>query len=151
MVIGTESVGCETPAPRPLRGEMLQVRNAMLDMEYGNVRGIIDEIAGRIACYAGDAEPDDLYQLFFLQGLAAFFENDTNAARRAFVQAAALDPAREWPSEYPPTAQNVYLDALRDAVASAPAALVNEAPGPIRLNGAPDDGSPELLAGGHLL
>jgi len=151
IVIGAEAIPCEKPAPRSLKGEMLQVRNAMLDMEYGSVRTIISSITDRIACYAEDAEADDLYQLFFLSGLAGFFEGDSNGARKGFSQAAALDPAREWPTEYPPTAQNAYLDALRDAVAAPPASLVSEAPGPVRLDGAPDDGTPRLLAGGHLL
>ena len=151
VVVGAPAQRCAKPAPRPLRGELLVVRTSMLDMEYGGALEAIDQITARIACYAEDATPDDLYELYFLRGMAAFNEDQAAEARRSFGQAAALDPSRPWPTEYPPTAQTVYLDALRDAVAQPPAALVREVEGGVSLNGSADDGTPRLLIGGHLL
>ncbi len=151
VVVGAPAERCTKESPRPLRGELLVVRTSMLDMEYGGALDAIDAIASRIACYAEDASPDDLYELYFLRGMAAFNEDKPAEARKSFGQAAALDPSRAWPSEYPPTAQTVYLDALRDAVAKPPAALVREVEGGVSLNGAADDGTPRLLVGGHLL
>ncbi len=151
VVVGAPAQRCAKEAPRPLRGELLVVRTSMLDMEYGGALDAIDAIASRIACYAEDASAEDLYELYFLRGMAAFNEDKPAEARRSFGQAAALDPSRAWPSEYPPTAQTVYLDALRDAVAKPPAALVRELEGGVSLNGSADDGTPRLLVGGHLL
>ena len=153
VVVGAPATDCADPGVRrrSLKGELLRVRQAMLDMSYDAAMRDIDEIATRLPCLASDAGRDELYELFFSRGVAGFFERDEAGARAAFRQAAAIEPGREWPSHYPPTPQPLFLEALRELLAQPPAPLVSEVDGVPMLDGLPDDGSPRLLAGHHLL
>ena len=153
IVVGAAAVYCPDPnlRQRALKGELLRVREAMREMSYEEAIRDLDDIASRLPCLASDAGRDEIYELFFSRGVAAFFEGDEGGARNAFRQAAAIDPAREWPSDYPPTPQPLFLEALRELLAQPPVALVSEVEGVPLLDGLPDDGTPRMLAGSHLL
>jgi len=153
VVVGATSVlRCEEePRKRPLKGYLIGIENAMADMSYRDAIRDIDSVIGKLPCLAEMATVDDIYTLFFLQGVAKFFEADKPGAEAAFARAAAIAPGREWPDDWPPTPQPSYLEALRKVNASPPADLVVELDGTVLHNGVASDGSPRMLAGGHLL
>ncbi len=151
VVVGAQAEFCVKPAKRPLRGEFLMVDRHMSEMEYAAARVTIEKIVERIACYGVDASRDDLFTLFFTQGMAAFEAGDSPAAQRAFSQAVAIDPSRPWPSQYPPTAKPLFDEALRIMTASAPIRIINTLGGEVRVNGEKDYGKAILYPGGHLV
>jgi len=151
IAVGAPFVRCTAEVKRTLRGELLQVDQAMTDMEYRAASAVIDTIVARIACYAADASREDLYELFFTQGMAAFFAGDTARAQDAFSQATAIDPSRPWPREFPPTAKPLYDEALRLMTASPPARVADAVPGDVHVDGRRDYGNPRLYPGGHLV
>lgn len=151
VAVGAPSQGCAKPAKRPLKGEFLMVDQQMSEMEYGTVRLTIDRIVERIPCYGVDASRDDLYTLFFTQGMAAFYDDDASAAQAAFAQAAAIDPSRPWPEQYPPTAKPLYDEALRIMTASPPAKVISSVPGEVMVDGEKNYGKPILYPGGHMI
>ena len=151
VVVGAQAEFCVKPAKRPLRGEFLMDDRHMSEMEYAAARVTIEKIVERIACYGVDASRDDLFTLFFTQGMAAFEAGDSPAAQRAFSQAVAIDPSRPWPSQYPPTAKPLFDEALRIMTASAPIRIINTLGGEVRVNGEKDYGKAILYPGGHLV
>jgi hypothetical protein len=136
---------------RPLKGYLIGIENSMADMSYRDALRDIETVVDKLPCLAEKATADDIYTLFFLQGVASFFEDDRDGARESFARAAATAPGREWPVDWPPTPQPVYLEALRQVTANPPAALVVEIDGKVIHNGTLADASPRLLAGGHML
>jgi hypothetical protein len=151
VAIGAPYVTCAEPAERALKGEFLRVDEQMTDMEYRAVRQTIEEIVRRIACYGADASRDDLFTLFFTQGMAAFYEGDTAEAQTAFSRATAIDPSRPWPKDYSATAKPLYDEALRIMTASPPGRVNELVPGDVNVDGGRDYGNPRLYPGGHLV
>lgn len=151
VAVGAPYATCSRPAKRPLRGEFLRVDQQMSEMEYSSVRQTIKAIVDKIACYGADASRDDLFTLFFTQGMAAFYDDDKAAAQTAFGQATAIDPSRPWPEQYPPTAKPLYDEALRIMTASPPSRVVSSVPGDVNVDGDKDFGKPRLYPGGHLV
>ncbi len=151
VAIGAPYVTCDEPAQRALKGEFLRVDEQMTDMEYRAVRATIDEIVSRIACYGADASRDDLFTLFFTQGMAAFYEGDSAEAQTAFSRATAIDPSRPWPKDYSASAKPLYDEALRIMTASPPARVNEQVPGDVNVDGGKDYGNPRLYPGGHLV
>lgn len=136
---------------RPLKGYLIGIENSMADMSYSDAIRDVDSVIRKLPCLAELAAPDDIYNLFFLQGVAKYFEGNKEGAMAAFAMAAAIAPGREWPDDWPPTPQPTYLEALRQVNASPPANLVVELDDKVIHNGIESDDSPRLLAGGHLL
>jgi hypothetical protein len=136
---------------RPLKGYLIGIENSMADMSYRDAIRDIDSVISKLPCLAEMAAPDDIYNLFFLKGVAQYFEDNKDGAMASFARAAAIAPGREWPDDWPPTPQPTYLEALRKVNASPPADLVVELDDTVLHNGIAADGSPRLLAGGHLL
>lgn len=153
VVVGVEATRCapDERRSRPLKGYLVHVRSMMAEMSYSDALSSIDQVIEKLPCLAENAETEDIYTVFFLQGVARFFERDEAGAEESFAAAAAISPGREWPKDWPPTPEPVYLRALRRVSATPPAPLDAEIEGEILVNGQPDDGIPRLAAGGHLL
>ena len=149
--VGAASTTCTQPAKRPLTGEFLVVDQQMAEMEYATVRVTIAKIVERVACYGVNATRDEIYTLFFTQGMAAFYDGDAGAAQTAFSQAASIDPSRPWPDQYPPTPKPLYDEALRVLTASTPVRVVSSVEGEVLVDGEKNYGKPMLYPGGHLI
>lgn len=153
MVVGATSVvRCdEDQRSKPMKGYLIGIENAMADMSYTDALRNIEVVAEKVPCLASNATQDDIYSLYFLAGVAKYFEDDRAGAEASFARAAAIAPGRDWPTDWPPTPQPTYLSALRSVTANPPASLTVEMDGTVIHNGIEHDGSPRMLAGGHLL
>jgi hypothetical protein len=77
------------------------------------VREFLGDSEFTSACIARGAKTGDIYDLFFIGGLAAGFEGNEDEARDWFAAAAAISPSKEWPSRYPPTLRPLSSKASR--------------------------------------
>lgn len=151
-VLGWPTRSCATDG-RPKVGDVVVRAQAAIDeMEYGSVAAALADAARALPCGAEGASRDALYQLHFLHGLAAFNGGNVAEAKEAFTAAAVVDPARAWPSEYPPTAQPLFLEALQAALRT-PAVVQTSFPAGLRIDGAfPAADAPlSLVPGPHIV
>jgi hypothetical protein len=139
----------ETGALGPVVGV---ARIQILEMEYASATGALEGAAKGLPCGARDATREDIFELFFLQGLAAFNDGREDDARAAFSAAAAVSVSQPWPSNHPPTAKALYLESLQGALSSK-TTVVDTDLTDLLLDGevAENQRGVNLLAGRHLL
>ena len=121
-------------------------------MEYASAMGTIDAVVEALPCNGGKATRAQLFDAWFLRGIAAFNDGDEAAAKRAFGAATRLDPSRKWDDAFPPTPKPIYLEALQETLAS-PAVLLKVQADGVMLDGkalARGSSSP-VRAGEHLV
>lgn len=151
VVIGATVQRCEQES-EPIGRVLVRARSQVLELDYQAGSAALTAAVDALPCGAAEATREELFQLFFLQGYMHFNEGDTEAARAAFTRAAVIDRTKDWPSDYPPTAEAEYLKGLKAAVNADPARLVAD------VDSLSVDGEaavvakpPGLLAGDHLL
>lgn len=93
-------------------------RIQVLEMEFASARAALEGAAAALPCGARDATREQMFELFFLQGLAAFNGGNEAAAKAGFAAAAAVSSSQPWPPSYPPTAKVLFLEALQAALSS---------------------------------
>lgn len=151
QVVGLSTTRCQVE--RTAVGEVvIRAKAAIDEMEYSSVAAALTEASSYLPCGAKGVTRDALYALHFLNGLAAFNRGDANSARTAFTAAAVIDPGLAWPSEYPPTAQPLFLEALQAALRS-PAVVFTSVPAGLVVDGAAvaADTPLSLVPGPHVL
>lgn len=119
LVVGASLRRCPADAAPP--EDITALRGLVDRMDYAGARAALTARAAALPC--GAAGPDDAYEIFFLTGIAAFFEGDEASARDAFSAAAALDPTRAWNDRFPPAPKPVFLEALQAIIAAGTVAL----------------------------
>lgn len=151
VVIGAAARTC-TGKAEPLDKVLFGAGNQVLELEYASALAALTAAVDALPCGAESATRDQLFRLFFLQGYMHFNENDVEAARAAFTRAAVIDRTKDWPREYPPTAESEYLKGLKAAVDADPARLSAEVE-TLAHNGESVSVAkpPALLVGDHLL
>ena len=100
---------------RPVLGV---ARIQVLEMEFESAMTALDAAAQALPCGAAQATREELFDLHFLRGLAAFNDGREADARASFSEAAAVSSAQPWPNSYPPTAKGLYLESLQAALSS---------------------------------
>lgn len=134
-------------------GSVLSVARAqVLEMEFESAEGALQTAASGLPCGAADATREQLFELFFLQGLAAFNGGREDEARAGFAAAASVSSTQPWPARYPPTAKGLYLESLQAALQSRATVLDTDLT-ELRVDGEVAEtrrGVP-LLAGRHVL
>lgn len=154
-VLGARQQGCSGP---PMSTEdfsaLLNEASDAVDMlEFGEAHSKLGEAQQAMPCLSAPADPEALYQIWFLAGLSAFHEGKEAEASAAFASAAVLDPTRKWNPDYAPAAQGLFLDALQGALArkAPPLGRDSSLVGVLLVDGRPHDGTGELLVGRHLV
>ena len=154
-VLGAQQQGCTgSPVTSEAFAELLSQASDAVDMlEFGPAHAKLTEAQQAMPCLSAPADPEALYQIWFLAGLSAFHEGKEDEARAAFGSAAVLDPPRKWNPDYAPAAQGLFLDALQGALARKAPPLGRDASlvGDLLVDGRPYDGTGELLVGRHLV
>jgi len=122
-------------------------------LEFTAARAALATARAALPCLDGIVNPDTLYQVWFLEGLSAFHDGNQDEAKDAFSVATALDPTRQWSTDYAPAPQGVFLSALQEALSQQGRALGREEAvlGEVSVDGLPFDGGSPLLAGTHLV
>jgi len=143
---------CDGEPAEPLARALVASRMSVDDMEYAAAEQSLRAARERLPCGAEEASRDDLYNLFFLGGIAAFNAGDAPAARAAFAEAATLDPARRWDDVFAPTAKPTFLEALQQVLERPRSRLAVDLVG-VRVDGQPlaAGSTADLQAGGHLI
>ncbi len=154
-VLGAQQEGCTAaPVTGEAFAELLSSASDAVDMlEFGPAHAKLAEAQQAMPCLSAPADPEALYQIWFLAGLSAFHEGKEAEAKAAFGSAAVLDPTRKWNPDYAPAAQGLFLDALQGALARKAPPLGRDASlvGDLLVDGRPYDGTGELLVGRHLV
>ncbi|MCO4773555.1 MAG: hypothetical protein KDA24_26215 [Deltaproteobacteria bacterium] len=151
VVMGAPVTRCHSSNADSIEKQLFGVRTLVDDMDYGRARAAIETIADGLPCLAETVETEALFDLYLLGGIAAFYDDQMDRAADFFARAAALDPARPWPNEYPPAPKAVYLESFKDALASPPANFRSEFEGTVRLDGRVWTGEPRLYVGSHIV
>ena len=136
VAIGGELTPCKKRKGINVEGVIAESTAWVDQMEYAQAIKSVDRIASSLPCGGGTASQAELFQVWFLRGIASFNDNDEATARSAFSKAATIDPSRKWDEAFPPTPKPLYLEALQEVLAQRPVALSVEAEG-ISLDGAP--------------
>ena len=154
-VLGGAQVGCggKLVTGEAFAGLLAEASDAVDMLEFGTAHGKLAEAQRAMPCLTEPADPEALYQVWFLAGLSAFQEKKEDEARAAFGAAAVLDPTRPWSDDYAPAGQGLFLEALQGALARKAPPLSRDAAlaGALYVDGRPYDGTGELLAGRHLV
>lgn len=136
VAIGGELTACTKRKGPNVEGVLAESTAWVDQMEYKQAIKSVDRIASTLPCGGGSASQVELFQVWFLRGIAAFNDGDESTARAAFSKAAMIDPSRKWDEAFPPTPKPLYLEALQEVLSERPVALTVTAEG-VALDGAP--------------
>ncbi len=117
VVSGATTRECAQANPSSVAAVLAAARMQLDEMEYATGVDLLVRASVALPCGAESATRGQLYDLFFLRGLAAFNNDDTESAKAAFAAAAVIDTTRPWDESYPPTAKLLFHEALQAAVA----------------------------------
>ena len=73
--------------------------------ELGETRVKVQSIKATQACLSEPVATHDLARPAYLMGVVEFSDDNEDAARQAFSEVLAIDPAFKWDPEYPPAAE----------------------------------------------
>lgn len=153
--VGVDLSGCDERAVTgaEVAEGLSRARQAVDELDYTTARLMLAGAAGVLTCLTEPVEAGDLYDIWFLAGLMAFYEQDAPAAEQAFMRAAGVDATRPWNPAYAPDAQGIFLEALQKALAETGPSiqLGPDLVGRLTLNGSPLQSGARPVAGTHLL
>jgi len=153
--LGVAISGCDERAVTgaEVSEALTRARQAVDELDYTTARLLLAGAAGVLPCLSEPVDAGDLYDIWFLAGLMAFYEQDTPAAEQAFKRAAGVDASRPWNPAYAPDAKGLFLEALQKAIAETGPALQlgDDLAGRLRLDGASLQSGARPIAGTHLL
>jgi hypothetical protein len=131
---------------------LVEARNQLIAMEYESVVDRLKTIEAILPCGAEGASRTELYDLFFLQGVAHFNAGNEQESTRLFRKAAIIDPQRTWNSRYPPQIKALWVTAVAAVLQTKPMTLQTEVD-LIIVDGEQlgDGGSVELFPGDHIV
>ena len=151
-LVGGAVSRCERRVDEVVGGVVVSVRDEVIEMEYESALDRLAGAIGALPCGAVGATRDELYELLFLQGQAAFMHGDQETAAKAFGAAVVIEPKRPWDDRLPPTMKDAYFAALQKVFDREP--LIFD----VDVDGLTIDGAPlaagdrvKLLPGRHLV
>lgn len=152
VVVSAEFRRCTQPRTDSLERGLAEARNQLTSMEYATAVERLKRIEDVLPCGAEGAGRGELYDLYFLQGVAHFNAGNKQEAQRLFRKAAILDPQRTWNSRYPPQIKELWVAAVAQVLETKPMTLRTEVD-LIVVDGEQlrDGGTVELLPGEHIL
>lgn len=128
-------------------------------IEYEGAIPAFEEAEAQLPCLTGFLPEGKVSDLYFFHGLAAFYVEGEQQARRLFARSLSAQPSRPWDDRFPPPPQQVFLDAGKDVLHVPPrlvrlldpAGVVSE----LRIDAEAWTGFPDeprtLVPGTHLL
>jgi len=126
-----------------------------LELEEG--RAVVDGLHANLPCLTHAVTVEQLWTLYFLRGVASWFEGVPETAAEDFLRAHTVLPGRAYPPRFPPDLGEAYL-AARDGLAGATWALVAASssepggPGEVLIDGrAVSEAGLSVVPGVHLL
>lgn len=147
--------GCDGRPVRsdPITDGLAAARRAVDELEYGTARMLLEGGVELLPCLSDLVDPEVLYDLHFLSGLVAWYEQEPIEAEAAFARAVGVDPARPWNEAYAPDAKGLFLQALQRSIGD-PGPVLRVSPdlrGRVLLDGRVVADGATVPRGGHLL
>ena len=153
--VGLELTGCEDrPVTREAVSEGLtRARQAVDELDYTAARLLLAGAGDVLPCLTDPVDRSDLYDIWFLAGLMAYYEQDETGAEAAFVRAAGVDATRPWNTAYAPDAKGLFLAALQKALGETGPTirLTDDLIGRVQLDGSALEAGVRPTAGTHLV
>jgi hypothetical protein len=153
--LGLELAGCDgRPVTRETVSQGLtHAREAVDELDYAAARLMLAGAGDVLPCLTEAVDRSDLYDIWFLAGLMAYYEQDEPAAEAAFVRATGVDATRPWNPAYAPDAKGIFLVALQKALAEAGPTLrlSDDLAGLVHLDGSVLESGIRPTAGSHLV
>lgn len=152
VVIGGAVIRCDGEARVDFGAALREATRWVDQMEYSSAIRAIDAVVDALPCGGGDGTSTQLFEAWFLRGIAQFNDGDEAAAKASFARATTLDPARKWDDAFPWTPKPVYLEALQETLAR-PTVLVRVAAEGVVLDGTPLSAGASVMVqpGEHVL
>jgi len=128
-------------------------------IEYEQAILAFEEAEARLPCLTGFLPEGKISDLYFFHGLASFYVEGEQQARRLFARSLSAQPSRPWDDRFPPPPQQVFLDAGKDVLHVPPRPVVVRDPAGVvtelRIDAEAWTGLPDeprtLVPGTHLL
>ena len=151
-LVGGATSRCAQESDEVIGGVVASVRDEVIEMEYERARARLDQAVAALPCGATGVSRDDLYELLFLRGQAAFMLGDEEAAAEAFGAAVVIEPKRPWDDRLPPTMKDAYFGALQEVFDREYVTLEVETDG-VTIDGEPVQAGDrvKLLPGRHIV
>ncbi len=88
-----------------------QVRDHIDNFEIEQGRALLTGLRPRLGCLESPADTSNLWTLYFLEAVAAFYEEDLEGAPAALERALAVRPGQAFDESYPPALRDLYNEA----------------------------------------
>jgi hypothetical protein len=121
--IGRESAPTGEREAVDLAAVLKEAEKAVLLTRYGEAERKLDMARALLPCLTEPVSRELLYRVFFLRGIAAYFDEQPREAERGFALAQAIAPDQAWDRSYPPNAWEIFLKAREAMVRKAPLAF----------------------------
>jgi hypothetical protein len=127
-------------------------------LEFDRVQQTLDLARRSLPCLSGVAERPSLSRYHLLRGVSAFYSQGRKAARDEFRRGLLVSPFLQWDDHLPPDAEEVFVDAVSDALRTG-RGMLSISPGVVTEGTLWIDGEPvdprtrtrDLFEGLHLL
>ena len=105
-----EFVCPESTLPAATVSQALERAQTRLDdLEMATAEADLAGVRQTVACLAEPVDAEELWRLYFLEGIAAFYEHGAPAAQPALARALAVLPSHPFDDAYPPELRDTYL------------------------------------------
>ena len=150
----------QEPTPPDVVLEVIdQGLDLFMGLDYEAALAAFEVAEARLPCLTGYLPEGKLSDLYFFEGLAAFYVRGSQDARACFARALAAEPSRPWDDRFPPAPQQIFLDAGKEILHTPPRQVLMRDPtglaGDLRIDSArelaSDVESRSLCPGVHLL
>ena len=156
--VGAEGVCPQTSIPEAAVREALTRAQTLIDeLSMAEAETTLAGVRQTLACLESPLDPSELWRLYFLEGVAAFYQQGLPAARIALARSLAVLPGQYFDTSYPPDLQQLYLELQKAALEGGRAKVVagvNEpgADGAVFVDGFPVSGPGlAVVPGEHIL
>jgi hypothetical protein len=158
LVGATPDFACtESELPAATVSEALQRAQSRIDeLEMVAAGSDLAGVRQTVACLETPVESEELWLLYFLEGVAAFYSSGANAAQPALARALAVLPSHPFDDSYPPELRELYLRQQGEALGGGRATIAagqddGELPGALWVDGRPVAGPPiQAVPGEHI-
>jgi len=147
----------ESTLPAATVSEALAHAQRRLDeLEMATAEADLAGVRQTVACLAEPVDGEELWRLYFLEGVAAYYEHGAPAAQPALSRALAVLPSHPYDDAYAPELRDLYLELQGQALGGGRAAVTpahdaRELPRALWVDGRPVAGPPvPLVPGEHV-
>ena len=134
--IAAEGICSQTSIPAvAVKNALSRAQTSIDELQMADAETTLAGVRQTLACLESPLDPSELWRLYFLEGVAAFYQQGLPAARISLARALAVLPGQYFDPSYPPNLQELYLELQREALEGGRAKIV------AGTNGGAEDGA----------